>query len=99
MGDAPPAWRLERFAEHFESWIGREGPSTDLRLLVGFWIWTRAETPYLGVQRADGFPNLWFGAVPDTEDGHGRVVTCTYWIEEERHAVRCDNFTTLDLPI
>lgn len=44
-------------------------------------------------------PTLWFGAVPNTEDALGQVVTCSYWIEEERHAVRCDNFATLDLPL
>ena len=99
MGEASPAWRLERFAEHFESWIEREDPTTDLRLLVGFWIWTRSETPYQGVQRAEGFENLWFGAVPNTDDGLGHVVACSYWIEESRHAVRCDSLATLDLPL
>lgn len=99
MDEASPVWELERFAERFESWIVREDPSTDLRILVGTWIWTRAETPYRGVQRAEGFDNLWFGAVPDTEDGLGHAVACTYWIEESRRAVRCDAFATLDLPI
>ena len=99
MGEAPAAWRVERFAEHFESWIEREDPATDLRLLVGFWIWTRSETPYQGVQRAEGFKNLWFGAVPNTDDGLGHVVACSYWIEESRQAVRCDNSATLDLPL
>jgi hypothetical protein len=99
VDEASPAWRLERFSEHFESWIERENPHTDLRILVGGWIWTRAETPYLGVRRADGFANLWFGAVPNTDDGRGHVVSCSYWIEELRHSVRCDNFSTLDLPL
>jgi hypothetical protein len=99
VDDASPAWRLERFSENFESWIERESPSTDLRILVGTWIWTRTETPYQGVHRAGGFENLWFGAVPNTDDGLGHVVACSYWIEESRHAVRCDNFATLDLPL
>ena len=36
MGEAPAAWRLERFAEHFESWIARGsryGPPLARRLL------------------------------------------------------------------
>jgi hypothetical protein len=28
------SWRLERFAEHLESWIEREDPTTDLRRLA-----------------------------------------------------------------
>lgn len=35
-----------------------------------------------GVRREAGFDNLWFGAVPDSEDGKGRVVACSYWIVE-----------------
>ena len=41
----------------------------------------------------------WFGAVPDTDDGLGHVVVCSYWIEETRRAVRCDSFATLNLPL
>ena len=48
---------------------------------------------------AAGIENRWFGAVPNTEDGLGHVVTCAYWIEASRRVVRCDSFATLDLPL
>lgn len=68
-------------------------------MTVGNWIMSRLDGPYRGMERAAGFPNLWFGPVPGTEDQLGYVVTCTYWIEERRQAIRCDNFTTLGLPL
>jgi len=37
--------------------------------------------------------------VPNTDDGLGHVVACSYWIEELRQAVRCDSFATSDLPL
>ena len=99
MREPPPAWRLEDFLERFEAWVELEDPSTDLRLLVLPWIWTRAETPHDGVDEVAGIEDLWFGAVPNTEDNLGHVVTCAYWIEASRRVVRCDSFATLDLPL
>jgi hypothetical protein len=60
---------------------------------------TRYDDPYKGVRRAHGFPNLWFGVVPESDDGKGQVVVCSYWIEEAARRVRCDSFATLSLPI
>ena len=61
------------------------------------WVLTRSD-PYEGVRREPGLENLWFGAVPDSDRGPGHVVTCSYWINEASHTVRCDNFGTLSLP-
>ena len=55
-------------------------------------------TPYQGVQRVEGFPNLWFGRVPRTVDSKGRAVACSYWIAESTRTVRCDSIATLSLP-
>lgn len=57
------------------------------------------DDPYSGMTRQPGFPNLWFGPVPETMHGDGRVVTCSYWIVETTRAVRCDNFTILSWPL
>ena len=90
---------LERFLDRLDAWAEQEDPSTDLRILVTSWIMTRYDDPYQGVQRAEGFENLWFGAVPNTDDGLGHAVVCSYWIEETRRAIRCDSFATLNLPL
>jgi len=55
---------LERFLDRLDAWAEQEDPSTDLRILVTSWIMTRYDDPYQGVQRAEGFENLWFGADP-----------------------------------
>lgn len=92
-------FELVRFLEAFDEWIDLEAPASDLRVSVLDWIFTRAEQPYEGVRRQEGFDNLWFGAVPGTVDSSARVVVCSYWIQEAEHRVRCDRFATLRYPI
>lgn len=59
----------------------------------------RGDDPYHGVRREPGFDNLWLGIVPNSDNGKGQIVVCSYWIDESRRTVRCDNFGTLNLPI
>ena len=92
-------WKLVGFEEQLDAWIDRETPPDDLVLIVLPWILTRCENPYQGVRRAEGFANLWYGQVPRSDDGWGKVVACSYWIEESTHTVRCDQFATLSLPL
>ncbi len=91
-------WRLEAFEERLDAWIALEEPDDDLRLEVTAWVLTRFSSPYTGVRRAQGFDNLWFGAVPHSEV-RGEVVTCSYWIFEREALLRCDSIATLSLPI
>lgn len=56
------------------------------------------DDPYRNVRRGPDFQNLWFGAVPNTMNSDGQVVTCSYWILEGEHAVRCDSIVTLSPP-
>jgi hypothetical protein len=63
--DGVPAWTLAGFLDRLDIWADLEKPSDDLRLLVTAWIMTRYDDPYSGVRRADGFENLWFGALID----------------------------------
>jgi hypothetical protein len=42
---------------------------------------------------------LWFGPIPDSSDGAGNVVTCSYWINVASRTVRCDLFSTLTWPL
>ena len=95
----PALWRLERFLTEFDLWAERELPTEDLRVVVMEWLLGRQDDPYRGVRREPGFDNLWFGAVPDSDDGSGRVVVCSYWIVESQHLVRCNSFAILGLPL
>jgi hypothetical protein len=92
-------WRLERFLTEFDLWTEREHPGDDLRVIVTEWVVGRQDDPYRGVRREPGFENLWFGAVPGSDDGAGRVVVCSYWIVEAQHLLRCNSFATLGLPL
>lgn len=98
MGSGPPPWTLQGFLECLDVWSHLESPSQDLKLLVTAWIMSRLEDPYQGVRRAEGFSNLWFGAVPNSQHS-AVVVACSYWIEEESRTVRCDSLATLSLPL
>ena len=98
MPSASP-WKLERFLVELDSWADREAPDDDLRLVVTAWIMTRFDDPYRGVRREPGFGNLWFGPVPDSDDGKGNVVACSYWVVEFEGVVRCNGFATLGLPM
>ena len=91
-------WELVDFLRRLDRWAELEQPDDELRRLVTAWILTRFDEPYQGVRREPGFDNLWFGRVPGSEVG-GTVVTCAYWIEEDRKVVRCDSFATLSLPL
>ena len=99
VSDGHRDWQLEGFLDRLDAWIELEAPTDDVRLLVTAWIMTRYADPYQGVRRETGFPNLWYGAIPDTEDGNGSIVACAYWIEESNRTVRCDSFATLSLPL
>jgi hypothetical protein len=91
-------WELVGFEEAIDRWIEREQPSIDVQFVVGEWVLSRFDDPYSGMQREASFPNLWYGAVPDTEF-KGQVVVCSYFVEEREHRVKCDSFATLGLPI
>lgn len=95
----PALWRLERFLSEFDTWAEREDPTVDLRVLVSEWMVGRQDDPYRGVRREPQFENLWWGHVPGSDDGTGRVVVCSYWIVESEHLVRCNSFATLGLPL
>ena len=97
MHDSQPLWRLDRFLERLDAWIEQEKPPGDLLLIVLPWIMSRAENPYRGVRRE--MEDYWFGEVPDTDDGSGRVVVCSYWVDESRRVVVCDMFATLSRPV
>lgn len=84
--------------EQLDAWIKREDPGDDLRLIVTAWVFAR-DDPYLGMRREPAIENLWFGAIPDSDDGAGHVVTCSYWIFEQWRVVRCNSFATLSQPI
>jgi hypothetical protein len=94
-----PEWTLVGFDARLDSWAALEHPPSDLVIVVAHWVLSRFDDPYLGMRREPEFDNLWFGPVPESEDGQGHVVACSYWIEESTRTVRCDNFATLSMPL
>ncbi len=98
MPEAVPGWHLVGFLDRLDDWAARECPPDDLRLVVTGWILTRFDSPYQGVHRQPGYPNLWYAVVPESHDGNRNVVVCGYWIEESTRTVRCDSFVTLAVP-
>ena len=93
----PGQWHLERFLDALDDWIDREHPSENIRFRVTEWILSRFEDPYVDARREPAFANLWYCVVPSSLAGDD-VVTCSYWIEEATHTVRCDSFATLTYP-
>lgn len=99
MPDRTSRWELLGFLDELDAWAERECAADDLLLIVTSWLMTRGDDPYRGVSRVSGFENLWFGPVPDSDDGAGHVVVCSYWIQESKRSVRCNSFATLTLPL
>lgn len=99
MSDGAPAWRLEGFGECLDAWAERDQPVVNLRAVVTAWVLTRFDDPYQGVRREPEFETLWFGAVPESGDGRGNAVACSYWIEERTRTVRCNSIATLRQPL
>ncbi len=91
-------WTLRDFEERFDAWVAQESPSIDLRYIVLNWVFSRAENPFAGARRAEGFENLWFTVIPGSHNKSGAMVTCSYWIEVADHVVLCDIFGTLSPP-
>lgn len=93
-------WTLSRFEVRLDAWAELESPTDDLCDIVGVWSATREDDPYQGVvKREEDIHSLWFGRVPNSHDGYGHVVICTYWIYESTRTVHCHNFSTLSLPL
>lgn len=92
------SWKLERFPERLNSWITVCDPSSELRRTVRQWVMTRYDDPYAGMAQQEGFPNLWYGRIPSTDDGCGNSVVCSYWIDAQTRTVTCNDFTTLSRP-
>lgn len=91
-------WTLAGFVEGADTWIERDSPDDDLRVIVLDWIIGRCEDPYRGVRRESGFPNLWYGVVPHSRRD-ATAVLCSYWVVESDHLIRCESIATLGLPI
>jgi hypothetical protein len=98
VADRPGGWRLVGFMERFDAWAEREQITDDVRVLVLVWVQSRIDDPYQGVRREPGHPNLWFAQIRSTVYKDS-VVTCSYWIEETTHTVRCYDFCTLSWPV
>ena len=91
-------WQLAGFLERLDAWAEQESADDDLRLVVTAWVVSRYDDPYRGVRREAGTDNLWYAVVPDTMH-EGRVVVCSYWINERSRTLVCNGFASLTLPL
>lgn len=98
LGRTPPLWTLLDFEAVFSRWLAVDTPSAELRAHVLDWLFTRQETPHLGLRRDPQIPNLWFGPVPNTSHD-GRVLTVSLFIFEQDRAVRLLALAELNEPI
>lgn len=94
----PPFWTLFDVEASYERWLDVDAPAAELRAHVLDWLFTRQETPHLGLRRDPENLNMWFGAVPGTS-GDGQVLTATLLIFEELRRVRLLFLAFLSEPI
>lgn len=99
MAERGAAWTPQGFEQCLQTWDDLEQPDDDLRLHVVEWVFSRLDDPYQGVKREPGFPNLWWGVVPGTFHGDGKVVVCSFWIVESERVVRCESLASLSWPV
>lgn len=90
-------WELRDFDVWLDRWVMLRSPDQDVINEVLAWIQSRMTDPYWGVKLEPGFPNLWFGRVPNTVRG-STVVTASYFVLEGQ-VVRCNSIETLNLPV
>lgn len=97
MNDEPP-WRVEQVDACLDRWHQIDDPSPDLRVHVAAWLMTRGVDPYEGATADADQSDLWFARVPDSGDGCGNVVTCSYRIDTVARTVTCDIIVALPWP-
>jgi hypothetical protein len=92
-------WHLDRFDERLDWWIRDTNPPQDLVIIVLAWVVGLRRDPFRGMHRVEGFADHYFGRVPNSDNGAGVAVTCSFMADEETRTIRCDLFGTLTLPI
>ncbi|MGH3938179.1 MAG: hypothetical protein ACRDTG_06025 [Pseudonocardiaceae bacterium] len=92
-------WRIEQVDICLDRWHHIDNPDPDLQVLVADWLMTRMADPYEGATPDADQPDLWFAAVPDSGDGYGNVVTCSYRVNKVNHTVTCDIIVKLAWPV
>lgn len=94
------SWSLRRFEDYCDKWSKIATPTDELFEIVANWFVTRETDPYQGATKLEKSPlSLWFARIPNSHDGYGHVVACTYWIDEPHHTVHCHSFATLSMPL
>ena len=93
------SWTLDRLPERLQWWESQFNPSTDLVILVLAWVMGLKDDPFPREVRRTDFADQWFGAVPNSGDGQGNVVTCSYWVDHDTRTIRFDMFSTSTWPV
>lgn len=92
-------WSLCEFEECLDAWAQRESPTDELCNIITTWFLTLEGDPYQreAVLIKNDVPSWWSIHVPDSQDGRGHIVNCTYRIDERDSSVHCYDFTTYNL--
>lgn len=95
---AASGWTIQGWASATTQWRELDDPDDLLRQRLIQWLRVCGENPYRRARRDNHIPNHWYAIVPGSERD-GRVVVCTYWIEERTKTVRADVIAQLRLPV
>ena len=93
-----PSWKLRKFNYWLDRWEADEDPSPDLGFIVAEWVMTRMIDPFGGAEPDPDQPDLWFVRIPDSGDGCGNLVCCSYWIDRTTRTVTCNILNSLPYP-
>ena len=91
-------WSLYKFEECLDTWAAaqRESPTDELCDIIKTWFLMLEGAPYPEEAvfiKNDG--SIWLSIrVPNSQDGQGHIVNCTYRIDARDCSVHCCDFTT-----
>jgi len=91
-------WTLKNFNAWLDRWQDQENPSVDLAFTVTEWVMTRAMDPRKDAAPDPGQPDLWFAWVPQSGDGCGNAISCSYRIDPVARTVTCNIICSLPWP-
>jgi hypothetical protein len=100
VGSEPGPWSLLDVEDVWSRWCQIDEPSQDLRFHVLDWLFTRRETPRLGLRRDPAIRDLWFGEIPGTRDeGQFVVLSAALFVFETTRTVKLDSIAWLSWPL
>lgn len=92
-------WLLLDYEEPVKLWVREYAPPLPVLLKVRDWLRARETSPFEGVRYVPGIPDYLFGVIPGTMGPDGRMVTCSFWVDQDNFFVRVDMLSTASWPV